>query len=176
MNAVSSPSIVLTSGPRTGRRVGAMLRATVRAFQLHWEAYRAERRQARALGAVSEMDVHMLRDIGAPYELISRATAQSARHGRDIPFQLWMVLVAIAVIGTATPTSAGEAAHVRPARGVHAAGQMPGVFTGEFLDGAPVYRFPAVVVTGSRKPRPAEREVQSTPPRQTRATSARVAA
>jgi hypothetical protein len=32
---------------------------------------------------------------------------------------------------------------------------MAGVFAGEYVKGAPVYRFPAVVVTGSRKESPA---------------------
>lgn len=177
MNAMSSPSLVLQRHPRPGRSIGALLRTTLRALQLHWRAYQSQRREAHALIAIGDMDLHMLQDIGAPDELISRAAAgRSPSHWRDTPFQLLVVTGAIAVIATATLTSAAQAAPAQPPCGAYAETQMAGVFTGEFINGAPVYRFPAVVVTSSRKAKGGEGKARSMPPRQTHATNARVPA
>ena len=147
------------------------MRTTLRALLLQWHDHRAQRREAQALDAIGEMDAHMLRDIGAPEQWVARAaTRRGALHWRDVPFQLSAAIVAIVLTGVAPPTSAAEATPRQTTSKALAQAQIDGIFTGEFVDGAPVYRFPSVIVVAIRKAEPAKREKHS-PRRQTRATS-----
>jgi hypothetical protein len=173
MNCSSSSSVALTS--RTATRpasagIGAALRTALRALSLHWHHYRARRREAYALDAINEMNAYLLRDIGASEQLISRAAGRKDAHRwRDVPFGLSVVLLAIAVLGTATPTTAAQAAPMQTMSKGYAQREASGVFTGQFVDGLPVYRFPSVTVTGSQKAEPSKKEAHSGQPRQTRA-------
>ena len=107
------------------------------------------------------MDAHLLRDIGAPEELISRAVAgRNSPLPREFLFQLAAVAAAITMIATPAPALAADGGTSETPCQRLAQQVLPGVFTGEFADGGPVYRFPSVVVTGSRRAEP----VRSEPP------------
>ena len=60
-------------------------------------------------------------------------------------------LVAAALIATAMVASAGKS--TAPLRPPDASAQSPmvGVFTGEFVNGVPVYRLPSITVVGHRE-------------------------
>ncbi len=162
MTFPSSQSIVLPSRPRIERAFAVYadwLHPAKRALSARWRAYQARRREARAFDAVGNMDVHMLRDIGASDELIARAAADRRTYPRpEILFQLAAIAVGIAAMGMAAPALAVDAPAPQAAGNAYAGRPLVGVFTGEFVDGAPVYRFPAVIVTGSRKAEPARSE------------------
>ena len=161
MTLSSSPSIVLPSR-RTERALMALcarLHSVRRTLLARWRGYQAQRRGARAFDAIRGMDAHILRDIGAPDELISAAVAaRGSSPWREVLFQLAAAAVAIAVIGSAAPTFAAEAAGQPATAKGYPVRPLAGVFTGEFVDRAPVYRFPAVVVTGSRNAKVAKSE------------------
>jgi hypothetical protein len=80
-------------------------------------------------------------------------------------------LLVAGLIATAMPTWAAEATCPPPASTTYAQAQTVGVFTGRFVDGAPVYRLPAMVVVANRQAELAkmEREEQLTRARQARA-------
>ena len=60
---------------------------------------------------------------------------------------IWIGVATALVLGLA-----GCAAELGPKPSSSPLGAAPyvGVFTGEFVDGKPLYRFPAILVTGSR--------------------------
>ena len=88
MTYSSSPSVATSSRPRTGRALAA-LREWLQALHARRRDLHVQRREARTLRAVSEMDAHLLRDIGAPEELISRAIEdRNSRLPREFLFQL----------------------------------------------------------------------------------------
>ena len=136
---------------------GGLIRNTFRSLGMQWFLYRAERRKSRSTEPVGEMNAHMLRDIGAPDAMIaSAAGARPAYQRHGIPFGFSVVLVAIALAVTGTPVSAeivvpSAARSSGQALTQAASVPMAGVFAGEYVNGAPVYRFPAVVVTGSAR-------------------------
>ena len=135
---------------------GGLFRTTLRGLRMQWFLYRVQRRK-RAPEPVGEMSAHLLRDIGAPEEMIARAAAGKSTYGRaGFPFGLAAIAAAIVLIGAPGPAwAAGEIAtegSAQPEARIQV-GNAPlaAVFAGEYVNGAPVYRFPAVVVTGSRK-------------------------
>lgn len=65
--------------------------------------------------------------------------------------QLFAAALLATLIATATPVSAGESATSQPTATPSAQVHWGGVFTGEYVNGAPVYRLPSVTVTASRK-------------------------
>jgi hypothetical protein len=78
MNASSSTSTVLRSRPGSDPvfgPFGGLFRTTLRDLRLHWFLYRTQRRKVRVPEAMGEMNAHMLRDIGAPDEMVARAAA-----------------------------------------------------------------------------------------------------
>jgi hypothetical protein len=140
-----------------------------------WRDHSARRREERASDSISDMNAHMLRDIGAPDRLIAHAAARRAAHDRrQIPVKLSASLLAAGLIATATPTSAAEATYTQTTSTAYAQAQMAGVFTGQFVNGVPVYRLPPVFVVAIRKVELAkmEREEQSTRAKQARARAA----
>ena len=159
MNAEFSTATALPSRPGSDPvfgRFGGVFRTTLRDLRLRWLLYRAARRAHRPLASVGEMNAHMLKDIGAPDEMTARAaTGRRAYERHGIPFGFSLMLAALVLGGTGTPTSAqtvaANAAGKPEAQVQPASTPMAGVFAGEYVNGAPVYRFPAVVVTGSRK-------------------------
>ena len=158
---------------------GGLFRTTLRSLRLQWFLYRAGRRQARVTESMGEMNAHMLRDIGAPDEMVARAaTARPAYERTGIPFGLAAVLLSLVLGGMSPPTSAANRGTADTSGDAQAPVQvakapMAGVFAGEYVDGASVYRFPAVVVTGSRKDSP---KSNLQPCRQTRATGSKAPA
>jgi hypothetical protein len=78
--------------------------------------------------------------------IIHRAGAQGLHAVR-----LSAYFVAAALIATATAGSAGKS--TAPERPPDASAQSPmvGVFTGEFVNGVPVYRLPPITVVGYRE-------------------------
>jgi uncharacterized protein YjiS (DUF1127 family) len=153
MNAHSSQLSVLLSRPLSERvvsEVGKALRGAGAVLAL-WRNHRARNRDARAVDAMTDMNEHMLRDIGAPDRLISHAAARSdADQRRRIPVQLLAPLVVIALAATVALGATAEAADLRPAGKASATAQVDGVFTGEYVNGAPVYRLPPVLVVARR--------------------------
>jgi len=151
MTYSSSPSVVLSMRPRTGRAFAA-LREWLQTLHARRHDLQAQRRDARTRHAVSEMDAHLLRDIGAPEELIARAVEdRNSRVPREFLFQLATVAAAITMIAMPEPAFAADGAGSETTGKRVAQQATPGVFTGQFAEGGPVYRFPSVVVTGSRR-------------------------
>ena len=140
-----------------------------------WRDHSARRLEARASDAISDMNAHTLRDIGAPDRLIAHAARKAAHERRQIPVGLSASLLAAGLIASATPTSAAEATYTQTTSTAYAQAQTAGVFTGRFVDGVPVYRLPPVVVVAIRKVELAkkEREEQSTRAKQARAKTGR---
>jgi hypothetical protein len=174
MNAHSSQPSVHLSRPLTERvvsDVGKALRAAGALLAL-WRIHRARSRDVCAVDAMTDMNEHMLRDIGAPDRLISHAAARrDADHRRRIPVQLLAPVLVVALIATVALDTAAEAADLRPASKASANAPVIGLFTGEYVNGAPVYRLPPVIVVGTREIDRArlEREKQSARAEQARA-------
>src|SRR5437899_4501046 len=149
-----SQSVIFPSRPLAERVFAGSsdaLRVALSVAETLWGRHKVRSRQARAMRAISDMNEHTLRDIGAPDQLISHAAARSrAHHRRQISLQLLVSLLAGALIATATPISA-EATHPPTTSKERTQERIVGVFTGEFVDGAPVYRLPSVVVVAARK-------------------------
>ncbi len=162
MNALSSTSTVLRSRPGSDPvfgPFGGLLRTTLRDLRLQWFLYRMQRRKVRVPEPLGEMNAHMLRDIGAPDEMVARAAAAKPLYERSgIPFGFTVLLATLILGGAPAPSSAANVTPVDrepPAQVQVVNAPMAGVFAGEYVKGAPLYRFPAVVVTGSRKESPA---------------------
>ena len=172
----SQPSIV-PSRPLPGRvatGVSNVLRAAG-ILQALWRDSRARRRDVRAVDdAITHMNEHMLRDIGAHDRRIPNAAARSdADHRRRISVQLSTPFLVVALIATAALGANAEAADSLTSK-ASAETQLVGVFTGQNVNGTPVYRLPPVIVVGSRKVERArlEREEQSARSQQVRAKAA----
>ena len=75
---------------------------------------------------------------------------QATNRIRNILAALCIVLVAAALIGATVWTSAKEAPVVSPVAKTEMPAPMVGTFTGEFQNGVPVYRLPAITATASR--------------------------
>ena len=141
-----------------------------------WRDHSARRREARASEAISDMNEYLLRDVGAPDRLIAYAAARKAAHERrQIPVALSASLLAAGLIATATPTWAAEATNPRSTSAVYAKAQTAGIFTGQLIDGVPLYRLPPVAVVATRKVELAktEREEQSMRAKQARGKTGR---
>lgn len=65
-------SAVDAAAARALARVGAAWRESLQAFVARWRIARARRAEARALDGLAGLSAHMLRDIGAPDELMAR--------------------------------------------------------------------------------------------------------
>ena len=170
------PSIPLSRSlsERVVSGIGKALRAAG-TLRVHWRDSRARRREARAVDAIADMNAHMLRDIGAHDRMIAHAAARSdAEHRQRIAFQLSTPLLVVALIATATPGTVAQAADSPPTSRAPAKAQLIGGFTGEYVNGTPVYRLPRVIVVGSRKLEQARlaREAQATSAQQPRAKAA----
>jgi hypothetical protein len=142
---------------------------------VHWRDSRTRRREARAVDAIADMNAHMLRDIGAHDHLIAHAAARSdADHRRRIAFQLSTPLLVVALIATAALGTVAEAAASPPTSRAPVQAQLIADFTGEYVNGSPVYRLPPVIVVGSRKVERVklQREEQSTRAPQARSKAA----
>jgi len=161
MNA-SSTSTVPSSRPGTDPvfgQFGGPIRTMLRNLRLQWMLYRTQGRKVRALEPVRTTNAHLLRDIGLSREMLSpEAAERPARDRLGLPFGLGMIFLALALNGAGTPAFAQTMARAGD-RTESRMSSVPtvGVFAGEYVSGAPVYRFGTVVVTGSRK--------ESAPPR-----------
>jgi hypothetical protein len=173
MNAHLFQPSVLLSRPLTERvvsEVGKALRAAS-ALLARWRVHEAHSRDVRAVDAMTDMNEHMHRDIGAPDRLISDAAARrDADHRRWISVQLSTPLLVVGLIATVALGAAAEAADLQPV----AKAQVVGVFTGEYVNGTPVYRLPRVIVVANREVERArlEREKQLTRAEQARTKAA----
>lgn len=78
----------------------------------------------------------------------------------------------LAVAATVALAARAEAADPRSTTKVSAETQLVGVFTGEYVNGAPLYRLPPLVVVASRKATKVDREEQLTRAQQPRAKPA----
>ncbi len=176
MNAYLSQPAVVLSRPLIGgvvSGVGKVLRAAGMVLA-SWRDNRARSRAVRGVDA-THLSEHILRDIGVHDRLISRVAAHSdADHRQWIWVRLSAAFWVIALMVTTTLAATGEATASPPTGKPGAKAQMVGVFTGEYFNGAPVYRLPPVAVVASRKEELAklEREEQSARARQARAKAA----
>jgi flagellar basal body-associated protein FliL len=75
---------------------------------------------------------------------------QASNRIRNILAALCVVLVAAALIGATAWTSVKDAPLASPVAKAEAPAPIVGTFTGEFENGVPVYRLPAITVTVSR--------------------------
>jgi len=94
-----------------------------------------------------------------PSVLLSRPLTELSTH-----------LVVVALIASVALGAAAEAADLQPV----AKAQVVGVFTGEYVNGTPVYRLPQVIVVANREVERArlERQKQLTRAEQARAKAA----
>ena len=81
---------------------------------------------------------------------------QATSRTRRILAALVIVLVAATLIGARAWTPATQAPVAALAAKFDAPVPLVGTFTGEFDNGAPVYRLPSIVVTASRNAEPAK--------------------
>jgi anti-sigma-K factor RskA len=90
-------------------------------------------------------------DIGIVVNANPEGTAmQATNRTRSILAALFIVMVAATLIGTTVWAPTKEAPAVSPVAKAGAQSPMAGTFTGEFENGAPVYRLPSVSITVSR--------------------------
>jgi hypothetical protein len=75
---------------------------------------------------------------------------QATSRTRNILAALVIVLVAATLIGATAWTPTRQAPVAAPVGKVDTPAPLVGTFTGEFHNGAPVYRFPTITVTASR--------------------------
>jgi hypothetical protein len=119
-------------------------------------------RQARASDDIVELDAHILKDIGAPSWLVSRAVERrDAQPGlTHVGAVRWLArLVTVAGIAVLAASLLG----VPSARAckVSVPAPMEGVFTGELDRGVPVYRLPSISVSANRNVETARRSAQA---------------
>ena len=75
---------------------------------------------------------------------------QATSRTRNILAALVIVLVAATLVGTTAWTPTRQAPVAAPLGKVDTPAPLVGTFTGEFDNGAPVYRLPSITVTASR--------------------------
>jgi len=123
--------------------------SAARGLVARWSDYLARRREARESVAVAEMSPHMLKDIGAPSWMISRA-AERAPTGTAAAARLPVSLLVATLVVLPALGSAGEGIAGEPSVNLTAQAQAAAVFTGKRIDGVPVYRLPSVAVRADR--------------------------
>lgn len=148
MNHPSDQTRLTLSRPLT-ERIAAAIRDALRS------------RHPRAFDDIVDLDARMLRDIGAPSWLISRAVERrEVQPGltRVGAVRGWARLVAVAGIALLAASVLGAPS----ARACEVAIQAPmeGVFTGEFVHGVPVYRLASITVSAPRNAEPARSTAQ----------------
>ena len=129
-------------------------------------------RQARPYDEVVELDAHILKDIGAPSWLISRAVdRRGAQPGlTDVgAVRWWARLVTVAGIAVLAASVLGVPSAW--ARRVSVQPPMEGVFTGEFDRGVPIYRLPSFSVSANRNVEATRRSAQARSVDRTRAVT-----
>ncbi len=129
-------------------------------------------RQARPYGEVVELDAHILKDIGAPSWLISRAVERrDAQPGLTDggAVRWWARLVTVAGIAVLAASMLGVPS-VRACE-VSVPARMEGVFTGEFDRGVPIYRLPSISVSANRNVEATRRSAQARSVDRTRAVT-----
>ena len=70
-------SIALLNTPKLVPGVWDVVRAGLRALVATWRDQRERRRRVHAFDGIADMNEHLLKDIGAPSSLISRAAART---------------------------------------------------------------------------------------------------
>jgi uncharacterized protein YjiS (DUF1127 family) len=70
-------SIALLTPPRLVPSVWDLFRTRLNAWVASWRDQRARRRRIHAFDGIADMNEHLLKDIGAPSSLISRATVRT---------------------------------------------------------------------------------------------------
>jgi hypothetical protein len=159
MNRPIDQTRLVPSRPLT-ERIAAAIRDGVRS------------RQARPYDDVVELDAHILKDIGAPSWLISRAVERrDAQPGLTDAgaVRWWAHLVAVAGIAVLAASVLGVPSAWACKVSVQA--PMEGVFTGEFDRGVPVYRLPSISVSANRNVETARRSAQARGVDRTRAVT-----
>ena len=159
MNRPTDPTRPMASRPLT-ERIATAIRDGLRG------------RQARTFDDVADLNAHMLKDIGAPSWLVSRARAR-----RDAPYdrirdagtttlahtgavRWWPTLVLVVwIAGAAAPSVWGAPAEPAGNGAVRAASE--GVFTGQFDRGVPIYRLPSITVSAHRNAEPERSTAQA---------------
>jgi len=138
MNRPTDQTRLAPSRPLT-ERIAAAIRDALRS------------RQPRAFNDIVDLDARMLRDIGAPSWLISRAVERrEAQPGLTHAGALrgWARLVTVAGIALLAASVLG--APSARACDVSVQAPMEGVFTGEVVHGVPVYRLASITVSAPR--------------------------
>jgi len=148
-----------------------VVRARTGSLSARWSKDAASRRQAHAFDDIVELNARMLKDIGAPNWLISRAIARrGAQHGafQDAGAMTlthvgvthwWARLLLVAGVAFAAawvwdvPTASAEKISVQS--------PTEAVFTGKFDRGVPVYRLPSITVVANRNVEPTRRSAQA---------------
>ena len=148
-----------------------VVRARANSLSARWSKDAASSRQAHAFDDIVELNAHMLKDIGAPSWLISRAIAR--RGAQHAAFQeagtttlthvgvthWWARLLMVAGVAFAAawvwdvPTASADKISVQA--------PTEGVFTGKFDRGVPVYRLPSITVVANRNIEPTRRSAQT---------------
>ena len=103
-----------------------------------------------------------------------RTFVHIGRNRRVDPASLWMALLAVFVIAGTAPAAAGDASRPTPIARAPTQDRMVGVFSGQFVNGIPLYRLPSISVSANRKGELAkiEREEHLTRAQQAKARAA----
>ena len=105
-----------------------------------------------------------------------RTLVRMSRNRRVVagPARFSLALLAAVFIAGAAPAAAAEALAHAPSSSAAIQGQTVGVFTGEFVNGIPIYRLPSISVSANRTAELAkmEREEQLTRAKQAKARAA----
>jgi hypothetical protein len=126
----------------------------------------------RAFDEIVQLDAHILKDIGAPSWLVSRAVERrDAQRGLTHVGAVrgWARLVMVAGIAVLAASVLG----VPSAWACRVSVQPPmeGVFTGEFDRGVPIYRLPSISVLANRNVEATRRSAQARSVDRTRAVT-----
>jgi hypothetical protein len=107
---------------------------------------------------------------------IQRASARTGHEPRRVGDlrRLAIPLIGAAVLGTAIPSLAAEPGASSPTGAAPTPKAMAAAFTGEFVNGIPVYRLPSISISANRKAELAkiEREDHSARAKQAKARAA----
>jgi hypothetical protein len=141
------------SASRLARASQAALQRLFRASRTALQNLPRARRRWTTLRHVRETDAvwvndHVLRDVGVVDVRPARAERETWSRVFDADPRS---LLAAALVATATQAWACDTAAPGQSGANAANAAMVGVFTGEFVNGAPVYRLPRLAVVASRK-------------------------
>lgn len=152
MNELSTVRLARRFSERVIATVGQALPITAGGHAALWHNRLARSGEPRAADGKAQRNHGMLRDVGARSGMISRVDMTSEAYHR----RLVIPVVAAALITAAAHAWAGNAIGPQTSVKPTMQAQWAGVFTGQYVNGEPVYRLPPVTVIADRNLEPAK--------------------